>query len=154
MNFPNKYLSLAVIFSTVLITTGCIVAPSNNDKGYSHQNNYDKIDISHLHDIYEDEANRRLSAKDFRQVRVNESGNTKWLNSRTNQCVEVLAYEGRVSSVVERDLYVCNEHSGHHNNSGTSEWDRGCSDAKSGSYDRSGNAGQGYEEGWNSCHNR
>jgi hypothetical protein len=35
--------------------------------------------------------------------------------------------------------------------SGTSQWDRGCADAKSGSYDRSGNAGQDYEQGWNSC---
>ena len=35
--------------------------------------------------------------------------------------------------------------------SGTSAWDRGCADAKSGSYDRSGNAGQDYEQGWNSC---
>ena len=35
--------------------------------------------------------------------------------------------------------------------SGTSEWDRGCADAKSGSYDRSGNAGQDYEQGWKSC---
>jgi hypothetical protein len=37
--------------------------------------------------------------------------------------------------------------------SGTSAWDRGCADAKSGSYDRSGNAGQDYEQGWNSCKN-
>ena len=36
--------------------------------------------------------------------------------------------------------------------SGSSAWDRGCADAKSGSYDRSGKAGQAYEEGWNSCH--
>jgi hypothetical protein len=36
---------------------------------------------------------------------------------------------------------------------GSSEWDRGCADAKSGSYDRSGNAGQDYEQGWNSCKN-
>jgi hypothetical protein len=34
---------------------------------------------------------------------------------------------------------------------GSSEWDRGCADSKSGSYDRSGNAGQDYEQGWNSC---
>jgi hypothetical protein len=31
------------------------------------------------------------------------------------------------------------------------EWDRGCADAKAGSYDRSGNAGQAYEDGWNAC---
>jgi len=37
--------------------------------------------------------------------------------------------------------------------SGPAEWDRGCNDAKSGSYDRSGKAGQAYEEGWNSCRN-
>jgi hypothetical protein len=37
--------------------------------------------------------------------------------------------------------------------SGASEWDRGCGDAKSGAYDRSGNAGQDYEQGWNSCKN-
>ena len=37
--------------------------------------------------------------------------------------------------------------------SGPAEWDRGCADAKAGSYDRSGKAGQAYEEGWNSCHN-
>jgi len=36
---------------------------------------------------------------------------------------------------------------------GSSEWDRGCADANSGSYDRSGNAGQDYEQGWNSCKN-
>jgi hypothetical protein len=35
--------------------------------------------------------------------------------------------------------------------SGSPEWNRGCSDAKSGSYDRSGNAGQAYEDGWNAC---
>jgi hypothetical protein len=110
MSLSNKCLSLTVILSTAIVSTGCIVAPPN------------KIDISHLHDIYEDEAFRRLSAKDFHQVRINESGNTKWLNSRTNQCVEVLAYAGRVSSVVERDLHFCNENSGYNsgynNNSG------------------------------------
>lgn len=37
--------------------------------------------------------------------------------------------------------------------SGPAEWDRGCADAKNGSYDRSGKAGQAYEEGWNACHN-
>jgi hypothetical protein len=37
--------------------------------------------------------------------------------------------------------------------SGSSARDRGCSDAKSGSYDRSGNAGKAYEDGWNACHN-
>jgi len=37
--------------------------------------------------------------------------------------------------------------------SGPAEWDRGCADAKAGSYDRSGKAGQAYEEGWNACHN-
>ncbi len=31
------------------------------------------------------------------------------------------------------------------------EYDRGCADAKVGSYDRSGNAGQAYENGWNAC---
>lgn len=36
-------------------------------------------------------------------------------------------------------------------NQGSSAWDRGCADAKSDSYDRSGNAGQDYEQGWNSC---
>jgi hypothetical protein len=36
--------------------------------------------------------------------------------------------------------------------SGAAEWDRGCADAKAGSYDRSGKAGQAYEDGWNSCH--
>lgn len=36
-------------------------------------------------------------------------------------------------------------------NSPSNEFDRGCSDAKDGSYDRSGNAGKAYEEGWNSC---
>ena len=35
--------------------------------------------------------------------------------------------------------------------SGPAEWDRGCNDAKAGSYDRSGNAGQAYEDGWSSC---
>ena len=48
-----------------------------------------------------------------------------------------------------------NTHSSHtqhaQQSSGASEWDRGCADAKSGSYDRSGNAGQDYEQGWNSC---
>jgi hypothetical protein len=33
------------------------------------------------------------------------------------------------------------------------EWDRGCADAKIGSYDRSGHAGSGYEEGWQACKN-
>jgi hypothetical protein len=36
--------------------------------------------------------------------------------------------------------------------SGSSEWDRGCADAKAGAYDRSGNAGKAYEDGWNACH--
>ena len=35
----------------------------------------------------------------------------------------------------------------------SSAWDRGCADAKSGSYDRSGNVGQDYEQGWNACKN-
>jgi hypothetical protein len=158
MNCSNKYLSFTVIFSTAIVLTGCIVAPpSNNNNGSyqpannSYQNNSNKVNLSLLHNINESEANQRLSAKDFYQVRKNEPGNTRWLNSRTNQCVEVLAYEGRVSSVVERDLQFCNENSGHNQLSGASEWDRGCADAKSGSYDRSGNAGQAYEEGWNSC---
>jgi hypothetical protein len=30
-------------------------------------------------------------------------------------------------------------------------YDRGCADAKAGSYDRSGNAGQAYEQGWQAC---
>lgn len=32
-----------------------------------------------------------------------------------------------------------------------SDYDRGCADAKSGSYDRSGNASRAYEDGWNAC---
>jgi hypothetical protein len=48
---------------------------------------------------------------------MNEPGNTKWLNSRTNQCVEVLSNGGNwVSSVVERNLQFCNENSGYNNN--------------------------------------
>jgi len=31
------------------------------------------------------------------------------------------------------------------------EYDRGCADAKVGSYDRSGNASQAYENGWSAC---
>lgn len=163
MTPSNKYVSFAVIFSTAIVTTGCVVAPPNNNNGsyqpgnngYNYQNYSNKVNLSLLHNIDESEANQRLSAKDFRQVRMNEPGNTRWLNSSTNQCVEVLAYQGRVSSVEERDLQFCNEHSvhnsGHNNHSGPSEYDRGCADARSGSYDRSGNAGQGYEEGWNSC---
>jgi len=161
MNRSNKYLSFTLIFSTAVVLTGCIVAPPNNNGSYqSNNNNYgynaNKVNLSLLHNIDESEADQRLSAKGFYQVRKNEPGNTKWLNSETSQCVEVLTNGGnRVSSVVERDMQFCNEHSGHnagHNqHSGASEWDRGCADAKSGSYDRSGNAGQAYEEGWNSC---
>lgn len=32
------------------------------------------------------------------------------------------------------------------------DYDRGCADAKAGSYDRSGNATKAYEDGWNACH--
>lgn len=45
-------------------------------------------------------------------------------------------------------------HSGGTSNStasGSSERDRGCNDAKSGSHDRSGNASKDYEDGWNAC---
>jgi general stress protein YciG len=161
MNRSNKYISFTLIFSTAIVLTGCIVAPPNNNGSYqANNNNYgynsNKVNLSLLHNIDESEADQRLSAKGFYQVRKNEPGNTKWLNSETSQCVEVLTNGGsRVSSVVERDMQFCNEHAGHnagHNHhSGASEWDRGCADAKSGSYDRSGNAGQAYEEGWNSC---
>ena len=122
MNRSNKYLSLIVVFSTAISITGCIVTPPSNTNGSyqpannSHQNNSNKVNLSLLHNIDESEANQRLSAKDFHQVRMNEPGNTKWLNSRTNQCVEVLANAGRVSSVVERDLQFCNENSGYNNN--------------------------------------
>jgi hypothetical protein len=160
MNCSKKYLSLTLVFSAALTLTGCIVAPPNNNNGsYQPANNNNgynpKVNLSLLHNINESEANQRLSAKDFYQVRKNEPGNTRWLNSRTNQCVEVLAYQGRVSSVEERDLQFCNENSGYNsgynNHSGPSEYDRGCADARNGSYDRSGNAGQGYEQGWQSC---
>jgi len=122
MNRSNKYLSLIVVFSTAISITGCIVTPPSNTNGSyqpannSYQNNAKKINLSLLHNIDESEANQRLSAKDFHQVKMNEPGNTKWLNSRTNQCVEVLANAGRVSSVVERDLQFCNENSGYNNN--------------------------------------
>ena len=123
MNRSNKYLSLTVIFSTALALTGCIVTPSNNTNGSyqaantSYQNNSNKVNLSLLHDIDESEADQRLSAKGFYQVRTNEPGNTKWLNSRTNQCVEVLSNGGNwVSSVVERNLQFCNENSGYNNN--------------------------------------
>ena len=156
MSLSNRCLSLAVILSTAMATTGCIIAPPNNNNGsYDSNNSYhpNKINLSLLHNIDESEADQRLSAKGFHQVRMNEPGNTKWLNTGTSQCVEVLTNGGnRVSSVVERDLSFCNEQSGHHNHAGSSEWNRGCADAKNGSYDRSGNAGPGYEEGWNSCH--
>lgn len=158
MNCSNKYLSFTVILSSAFVFTGCIVAPPNNNQSANNSYGYNsnKINISLLHNIDESEADRRLSAKGFYQVRKNEPGNTKWLNSGTSQCVEVLSNGGnRVSSVVERDLQFCNENSGnnsgYNNNSGSSAWDRGCADAKSGSYDRSGNAGQDYEQGWNSC---
>jgi hypothetical protein len=36
-------------------------------------------------------------------------------------------------------------------NQGGSDYDRGCADAKSGSYDRSGHASRAYEDGWNAC---
>ena len=122
MNHSNKYLSLIVVFSTAISITGCIVTPPSNTNGSyqpannSYQKNSNKVNLSLLHNIDESEANQRLSAKDFHQVRMNEPGNTKWLNSRTNQCVEVLANAGRVSSVVERDLQFCNENSGYNNN--------------------------------------
>ncbi len=157
MNRSNTYLSFTLIFSTAVVLSGCIIAPPNNNGSYqSNNNNYgynsNKVNLSLLHNIDESEADQRLSAKGFYQVRKNEPGNTKWLNSQTSQCVEVLTNGGnRVSSVVERDMQFCNEQSGHNHHSGASEWDRGCADAKSGSYDRSGNAGQAYEEGWNSC---
>jgi hypothetical protein len=153
----NKSLPLTIILGTAFLISGCIIAPPNNNDSYqstnnSHGYNSNKVNLSLLHNIDESEADRRLSAKGFYQVRTNEPGNTKWLNSETSQCVEVLTNGGsRVSSVVERDLQFCNENSGHNHHSGASEWDRGCADAKSGSYDRSGNAGQAYEEGWNSC---
>ena len=38
--------------------------------------------------------------------------------------------------------------------SGARDWDRGCSDAKVGSYDRSGHATEAYESGWQSCKNQ
>ncbi|MEI6336787.1 MAG: hypothetical protein WCS87_19695 [Methylococcaceae bacterium] len=122
MNRSNKYLSLIVVFSTAISITGCIVTPPSNTNGSyqpannSNQNNSNKVNLSLLHNIDESEANQRLSAKDFHQVKMNEPGNTKWLNSRSNQCVEVLANAGRVSSVVERDLQFCNENSGYNNN--------------------------------------
>ena len=122
MSRSNKYLSLIVVFSTAISITGCIVTPPSNTNGSyqpannSYQKNSNKVNLSLLHNIDESEANQRLSAKDFHQVRMNEPGNTKWLNSRTNQCVEVLANAGRVSSVVERDLQFCNENSGYNNN--------------------------------------
>jgi hypothetical protein len=121
MNHSNKYPSLIVVFSAAISITGCIVTPPSNTNGSyqpannSYQNNANKINLSLLHNIDESEASQRLSAKDFHQVRMNELGNTKWLNSRTNQCVEVLANAGRVSSVVERDLQFCNENSGYNN---------------------------------------
>jgi len=34
------------------------------------------------------------------------------------------------------------------------DWDRGCSDAKNGSYDRSGHASEAYESGWQACKNQ
>lgn len=42
----------------------------------------------------------------------------------------------------------------HHSGSSNvgSDYDRGCADAKAGSYDRSGNATKAYEDGWNACH--
>jgi hypothetical protein len=122
MTYYNKTLALTAIFSSAILITGCIVTPPSNTNGSyqpannSYQNNTNKINLSLLHNIDESEANQRLSAKDFHQVRMNEPGNTKWLNSRTNQCVEVLANTGRVSSVVERDLQFCNENSGYNNN--------------------------------------
>jgi hypothetical protein len=123
MNRSNKYLSLTVIFSTALALIGCIVTPSNNTNGSyqaantSYQNNSNKVNLSLLHNIDESEADQRLSATGFHQVRMNEPGNTKWLNSRTNQCVEVLSNGGNwVSSVVERNLQFCNENSGYNNN--------------------------------------
>ena len=122
MSRSNKYLSLIVVFSTAISIAGCIVTPPSNTNGSyqpannSYQKNSNKVNLSLLHNIDESEANQRLSAKDFHQVRMNEPGNTKWLNSRTNQCVEVLANAGRVSSVVERDLQFCNENSGYNNN--------------------------------------
>jgi hypothetical protein len=39
-------------------------------------------------------------------------------------------------------------------NAGRGDWDRGCSDAKAGSYDRSGNASRAYEDGWQACKNQ
>jgi hypothetical protein len=35
--------------------------------------------------------------------------------------------------------------------SGSSDYDRGCADAKGGSYDRSGHASRAYEDGWSAC---
>jgi len=123
MKRSNKHLSLTVIFSTAIALTGCIVTPSNNTNGSyqaantSYQNNSNKVNLSLLHNIDESEADQRLSATGFHQVRMNEPGNTKWLNSRTNQCVEVLSNGGNwVSSVVERNLQFCNENSGYNNN--------------------------------------
>ena len=123
MTRSKKYLSLTVIFSTSIAITGCIVTPPNNTNGSyqpantSYQNNTNKVNLSLLHNIDESEADQRLSATGFHQVRMNEPGNTKWLNSRTNQCVEVLSNGGNwVSSVVERNLQFCNENSGYNNN--------------------------------------
>ena len=125
MKRSNRYLSFAVILGTALATTGCIVAPNNNQGSYDSNNSYhpNKINLSLLHNISECEADQRLSAKGFHQVRTSEPGNTKWLNRGTNQCVEVLSNgDNWVSSVAERDLHFCNENSGYNsgynNNSG------------------------------------
>ncbi|MCX7096486.1 MAG: hypothetical protein NTV43_01115 [Methylococcales bacterium] len=122
MNRFNKHLPLALIFSTATALTGCIIDGSGSsqhaNKNYQYTPN--KINLSLLHNISESEADQRLSAKGFRQVRMNEPGNTKWLNSSTNQCVEVLSNgDNWVSSVAERNLQFCNENSGYNNqNSG------------------------------------
>jgi hypothetical protein len=67
--------------------------------------------------------------------------------------------EGRDWGVNRNSVWVKNGcradfESGGSGYGGRSDWDRGCSDAKAGSYDRSGNASRSYEEGWQACKNQ
>jgi hypothetical protein len=52
-----------------------------------------------------------------------------------------------------RELTVVEGSSRNSGNSGPAEWDRGCEDAKVGSYDRSQHS-DAYEEGWQACNDQ
>ena len=125
MSKTRRYQAYAAVMTTVIIATGCVVAPSgqNRPQGYNNQPNYSAapVDISDLYNGAASHADQQLRARGFIQTRStppSDAGfsNSWWLNQQTNQCFQLETARATVMTLNPRAPQDCGGGASYQNN--------------------------------------